>query len=650
MCGISIFVSKNKDNRENEGKLLENLVASLFQLQNRGYDSAGIAFIKPRENPHNPVPIFELYKQVSTEKTCSIDFLQKLVTSQKMDASLALGHTRWATHGAKTIANTHPHYSSDRNIMIVHNGIIENCQELKNFLRDTGHVDFYGETDTEVVVKLIEYFRRENDEAKSICLARKMMKGTWGLGIMFLESENVYVLRNGSPMLFGYNDDYLIITSEISGFNNLVKNYTKLNNDVLYRLSVMKNESENFLKIENCFSELERKDDKNEKLEFLELDLLMKEKLGKYKYWMEKEIHEQPMSIERALNNGGRIQNNSVKLGGLECIRTGIEKAEHIILLGCGTSLNACLLAKTYFERNSTFNTIQVYDASEFTQENIPKRGTSLVFFASQSGETRDLYKNIEICREKCCINIGIINVVGSLIAGEVDCGVYLNAGREISVASTKSFTSMVIIFALISQYFILIRDGYIKTNTIEDLRSLPSKISSILKPDFLSKVKTQSSKILKNLELTGLNSLFILGRGSLYPIAKEGALKIKEVSYIHAESYAGGSLKHGPLALLEENVNVILLINRENKDAMLACLQEVLARGAYCIIISEIKELSELIDVSGDKCELIIIEDNTYKEVLFAIILQLIAYFLSIFKGINPDKPRNLAKVVSVQ
>jgi glutamine---fructose-6-phosphate transaminase (isomerizing) len=645
MCGISIFISKNKENTNN---LLENLVASLFQLQNRGYDSAGIAFIKSRENTDVPSSIFELYKQVSTEKTCSIDFLQKLIASQKMEATLAIGHTRWATHGAKTIANTHPHYSNDKNIMLVHNGIIENYQELKNFLRDMGYADFYGETDSEVIVKLIAYFYRENDEVKSICLARQMMKGTWGLGIMFLESENIYVLRNGSPMLFGYNDDYLICTSEISGFNNLVTNYTKLKNDVLYRLDTT--ETEKFLKIEKFFSKLERKDDKNEKMEFLELDVLSREHLGEHRYWMEKEIYEQPMSIERALNNGGRIQNNSIKLGGLDNIKAGIKNADHIVLLGCGTSLNACLLAKTYFERNSTFNTIQVYDASEFIQENLPKRGTCLVFFASQSGETQDLYKNISICREKRCINIGIINVVGSLISGEVDCGVYLNAGREISVASSKSFTSMLVVFALISQYFMLVRSGYVKTECIENLRSLPSQVSSILKADFLSKIQIQSSKIFKNLQVTGVNSLFILGRGSLYPIANEGALKIKEVSYIHAESYAGGALKHGPLALLEENVNVILLINRENKDAMISCLQEVLVRGAYCTIISELKELTELIDISGEKCELIIIEDNTYKEVLSAIVLQLIAYFLSISKDINPDKPRNLAKVVSVQ
>jgi glucosamine--fructose-6-phosphate aminotransferase (isomerizing) len=334
-------------------------------------------------------------------------------------------------------------------------------------------------------------------------------------------------------------------------------------------------------------------------------------------------------------------------LGGLENITTNIAMTDHIVLLGCGTSHNACLLAKSYFERSQNFDTIQVYDASEFIEENIPKRGTTLIFFCSQSGETHDLYKNISICRERNCINIGIINVVGSLIAGEVDCGVYLNAGREVAVASTKSFTSMVVILALISQYFTQLKTGYINVERIECLRNLPDQVASIFKPSFLSKLQIYSKKILKNLDETSKNSIFILGRGRMYPIARESALKIKEITYIHAESYAGGALKHGPLALLEDNINVILLIDRENKHSMINCLQEVLARGAYCFIFTEIEDLKEYI---GEKCEVIIIDKNYYQEILIIIVMQLLAYFLSISRGINPDKPRNLAKVVSVQ
>ena len=335
MCGISIVISKNKKN------ILNILINSLFQLQNRGYDSAGIGYINDSKQ-------FELYKQISTENHDSLEYLQKEINKRNLISDAAIGHTRWATHGAKTIINTHPHCSISEKIILVHNGIIENYLELKKFLIKNKY-EFYSETDSEIILKLIEYFNEENSIEISINLTSKMLKGTWGLGIMFLENESVYLLRNGSPLLFGYNDDLIICTSEISGFNNLIKNYTKLKNNNIYKIE------NGILKIINNLSS-----DYEEKIKFYKIDYYIEDQLYNYNHWTIKEIYEQPNSITYALNNGGRIQDNNIKLGGLEKINSSIKTINHIILLGCGTSLHACMLGKFYFEQTRLFDTIQI--------------------------------------------------------------------------------------------------------------------------------------------------------------------------------------------------------------------------------------------------------------------------------------------------
>ena len=651
MCGISIIISKNNSN------ILEILINSLFQLQNRGYDSAGIAF-RLSENDDKNKSYFEFYKQISSDKQDSIEYIEKQIKMKmkkkmkKLEVTTAIGHTRWATHGAKTIANAHPHYSKNQKLILVHNGIIENYKELKDFLIDKAYT-FYSETDSEVIANLIEYFYERNadtGETQALNLAIKMLKGTWGLGIMFRDTGAIYLSRNGSPLLFAYNEDLFICTSEIAGFNNLVSNYTKLESNCLYKI-----ENTGLVQISPINeNENENKNINGEKIQFSEIKDLIVNQLGDYKHWTIKEICEQPHAINLSLNNGGRIQNNRIKLGGLEKIRENIQNINHIILLGCGTSLNACLLAKIYFERFQQFDTVQAYDASEFTEYNIPRgNGNSLIFFCSQSGETQDLYKNIAICKERNCITIGIINVVDSLIASEVDCGVYLNAGREVAVASTKSFTSSLIILALVSLYFSQLKRDFVPIEYIESLRKIPDQINQLFFSDFLSKIENIKEKILENFTKTSKitnNSIFILGRGKMYPIAREGALKIKEIAYIHAEAYAGGSLKHGPLALLEENTNVILLIDDANKNTMMNTYAEVRARGAYCFLICENDDFLRNLEGEGDKCSVLLLERNNYQEILFIICLQYLAYILSVSRGINPDRPRNLAKVVTVQ
>ena len=620
MCGISLIISKNNEN------ILNLLMASLVQLQNRGYDSAGFGFISNNK--------FNIFKRITTNPNDSIKLLENIITEYDLSTNIAVGHTRWATHGSKIKANAHPHISQNRNILLVHNGIIENYLELKNFLIDHGY-SFYSETDSEIIVNLIEYFNKENNETDSILLTNKLLKGTWGLVILFNTSKTIYLLRNGSPLIFGYNENLIICTSELAGFNNLIKKYTKLESNILYQIK------------NNILSSIDNQN-YNTSIKFQNITYEIPNELGDYKNWTIKEIFEQKDSIERATNYGARIYNNNIKLGGLDKYNFNIHNINHLLILGCGTSYHAALIGKIYFESLRIFSSIQVYDASEFTNNNIPIVGNTIVIFCSQSGETHDLYKNIAICKEANCITLGIINVVDSLIASEVDCGVYLNAGRENAVASTKSFTSMLIILALISQYFNKLKKEITNISYLDEIRKLPDQIFNILKKENLQSIEEIKSIILNNLSITQSNSMFILGKGKMYPIAKEGALKIKEISYIHAEAYPGGALKHGPLALLEEKINVILLIDNTNKNTMLNSYEEIKSRGAFCFIITEIPDL--LNKDNKEHTKVLLIEKNNYQEILFIIVLQYLAYGLSIAKDINPDKPRNLAKVVSVQ
>ena len=636
MCGISIVIDNNNE-KNDKNNILEIVLDSLCQIQNRGYDSAGIGFLDNDSN--NDSNFFQIYKYASTEREDSIDKLKSVIKDIGLkNINTVIGHTRWATHGAKTDNNSHPHISQNNDIILVHNGIIENFHELKSFLQ-TKYYKFYSETDTEVICNLIEYYLDSNyDIEESIQKAQNDLKGTWGLGILYRETGCLYLMRNGSPLLFGYNHDNKIAmcTSEISGFNNLITNYKKLKNKTIYKV------------VDGQLQTLDDNLDNNSP--FIKIKKLFNESLGEYTHWMQKEIFEQDKSILRSLNNGGRIQNNQIKLGGLD--KLCIKAIQHIILLGSGTSCNAALIGKYYFEQIHIFETVQVYEASEFSEYNIPITGTSLVFFLSQSGETQDLYKNIAICKRHNCITLGIINVVDSLIATEVDCGVYLNAGREVSVASTKSFTSMITVLILIQLYFVENIKGVAYPRSIEELRILPQQVSKLLiNPDFLSKIENIKLKILENLINQNSNSLFLLGKSKMYSIAREAALKIKEVAYIHAEAYSCYALKHGPLALITDDTVCILLIDRENKDIMLNTYQEVKARGGYSIIISDLDSSRDLVYSTRQEKNLmtLFIEQNKYSEILFTVVLQYLSYILSISKNINPDKPRNLAKVVTV-
>ena len=623
MCGISLIISKNNSN------IIPNILTSIELLQNRGYDSVGIAY---RFNN-----FYNIVKYASMDKVDSIFKLSKTLNDNNIKSNICLAHTRWATHGSKTDINSHPHMSYYKNIILVHNGIINNYKHLKTELIQENY-KFISETDTEVIANLIEYYYlKDNNIENAIKLSLKRLQGTWALIIICSNNpDNIYITRHGSPIILGYNDNMYIATSETVGFAGYLHDYINLENNDIFMINKTQYK---------CISNVNKIYKENK----IEYDNVILPK--NYNHWMLKEIYEQIDSIKRAYNNGGRIKDNKITLGGLDNIKSyfALDKIQNIILFGCGTSFHACLLAKYYFYDNYNINII-ICDACEFVENDIPdiKRGKkNLAIFCSQSGETMDLIKVINICRNKKCINIGVINVVDSHIAKIVDCGVYINCGPEISVASTKSFTSMLIVLSLISMYNNI--DMYDNNYKINSLYFLPNTIENLLYNNiFINTIYNISSYIVDN----NVMNIYILGKKKLYPIAKESALKIKEVCYIHAEGFSSNALKHGPFAILDDKSLTILLIDSEdiqNYNNLLSTYNEILSRKTNILIITNKLNIEN--DIYVDNTMILKLNKlEYYNEIIFIIALQYLSYNISIKKNINPDKPRNLAKVVTVE
>jgi glucosamine--fructose-6-phosphate aminotransferase (isomerizing) len=620
MCGIFGIVLNN--NNENVYNLIIN---GLIQLQNRGYDSAGVCVIKNNK--------FEVNKCASTNKLNALDKLMSMknIKELKDDVYIGMGHNRWATHGVKNDTNAHPHLSSDSNFVIVHNGIIENYNEIKQKLVKNGFI-FNSQTDTEVIVNLLQYnYSNTNgsDMTDIIKQTIEELRGTYGLLIQSLyEPNKLYCVRNGSPLLIGQNEEEVIVTSEQSGFCNKMSNYITLHNDDICVITkkdcnIIINTTHNYIK-------------KNVTL------VDSNQTPYPYKHWTLKEINEQPDVILNSINKGGRIKNTSeVKLGGLEQHIDSFKNIDNIIILGCGTSYFAGLYGMYFFKQLCQFNTVQVFDGAEFNEQDIPIIGNTVFILVSQSGETKDLHRCIEIAKNNNITTIGIINVVDSLIAREVDCGIYCNAGKEVGVASTKAFTSQVVCLSMAAIWFSTLQNINEKKRVrmVSDLHNLASDIKLTL--ELCSEnIKEYITKINKS-------NMFLLGKGSDEFIAKEGALKIKEISYIHSEGYSSSSLKHGPFALLDENFPVIILnMEQTHRAKTLNCYQEVSSRNAPVLMITN--DISTSSEVS---CDIIYVPENkSYASLLGIIPIQLLAYHLSINKGLNPDKPKNLAKVVTVE
>lgn len=614
MCGISAIISTTKTAR----KIAVN---SIHELQNRGYDSAGIGYV---DNGR-----FEVHKYASS---VNINAIQQLKRNVKFEEPcyITIAHTRWATHGPQTDYNSHPHLSSDGTVMIVHNGIIENFLSLKNELMDSGYT-FTSDTDSEVIANLIaREYKQWSCPFKAIDCVNSRMTGTWGIVVMFNNRpHDIFCSRHGSPILVSNSEEMVIIASEQSAFMSMMDNYIVLSNGDVCRASIDAETSKLYV--------VTRKNYDLQKCVVKKTD-----SLGSFAHWTLKEIHEQKSIIQGSTNFGGRIKNDRVRLGGLDAKSQNLKEVENLILLGCGTSYYAGLTSINYFRRLCNFNTIQIFDGGEFDVQDVPSKGETAILFLSQSGETKDLHRCIELINKSklSMITIGVVNVVDSLIAREVDCGCYIHAGKERAVASTKSFTAQVITLSLIALWFAQLHGIKVQLSQrhFRDLRMISPQIIGVID----ACEKNLASFVHESYEFS---SLFILGKGSMESVAKEGSLKIKEIAYIHAEGFSGSALKHGPFALLGEGVPVILLINDdEYKDKMMNAYEQIKSRKANILVLTDLDEVA--MNTGG----ILYPRNENYSCILCVVILQYFAYLLSCKKEIDPDFPKNLAKVVTVE
>jgi glutamine---fructose-6-phosphate transaminase (isomerizing) len=620
MCGIFGIITK-------KGDIRERILSGLQQLQNRGYDSCGIGLISNGEF------ILHKYAQDVQNKIDALDELSKTIKCLTGgEYNIGIGHNRWATHGGKTDTNAHPHISKNGTFILAHNGIIENYNIIKERLKREHDYTFYSQTDTEVIVALLEYYYdRTQNTVEAIKQVISELTGTYGLVILNIkEPDKIYCVRNGSPILVGLTDDTCIITSEQSGFCNHMNTYITLENDDICCIT-------------SSSTGLYMSTNKNYTKRNLTIG---KRELtpAPYEHWTIKEIHEQSAIVQNAINRGGRIKNESgVKLGGLDVHSKELEQLENIIILGCGSSFNAGECGAYFMKLLCNFNSVQVIDGAELAYYDLPKKGKTGFILISQSGETKDLHRCMKIARENNIITLGVINVVDSLIARETDCGIYCNSGIEVGVASTKSFVSQVVCLSLVALWFSEKHgiEENLRKKVIKSLRNLSKDIT-----DTLTNVYSHISPIIEELNLLNINSMFVLGKGCDYYISNEGSLKIKELTYIHSEGYSASALKHGPFALLTEATPVILL-NCDDKysDKIMNCYQEVSSRNAPILLITD----TEKNDVTVKN--IITVEKNDYYGFILGLIpLQLLSYYITLKKGYNPDRPRNLAKVVTVE
>lgn len=614
MCGIVAYIGPKE--------AYPILVKGLKRLEYRGYDSAGIALIQDNT--------IQLVKQKG-----KVSDLELLAKETSVNGSIGIGHTRWATHGEPNQVNAHPHLSSDASIAVIHNGIIENYAALKVELQKRGYV-FKSDTDTEVLVHLIdEIIKIEKCSLKdAVRLALNEVNGAYAIAVISLKEPNTMIgARKGSPLILGIGENEFFIASDATP----VVEYTK---KVIY----LKDEEMVALNRDGSFEILTIHNETiSPKIQELELKLEMIEK-GGYEHFMLKEIFEQPKSIFDSIR--GRIDSNegTIKLGGLEEYKTRILNAKRIIIVSCGTSWHAGLLAEYLFEDLARMN-VEVEYASEFRYRNPVIDSDDIVIAISQSGETADTLAAIEMAKQKGCLILGVCNVVGSSIPRTSHAGCYTHAGPEIGVASTKAFTAQVSVLTLMALW-IAERKGTMTPSEIKqiliELENIPSKIEKTLE-NSVEKIKDIANKFFES------RNFLYLGRGYNFPAALEGALKLKEISYIHAEGYPAAEMKHGPIALIDEEMPVVVLANNDSiHEKIINNIQEVVARKGQVIAITTAN------DVEINKLAKHIIEVPETVECLSPILasvpLQLLSYYIALMRGCNVDQPRNLAKSVTVE
>lgn len=604
MCGITAIVSKD------EG-VFPFLFQSLENLQNRGYDSAGICGV-------NQDAEFVLRKRASDDKMTALQKLKMEGEHAFNDCFIGIAHTRWATHGEKNDVNSHPHVCYRNKVALVHNGIIENYATLKSELMSKG-INFKSATDSEVVVNLISYLYTQMSFKKAIKKAIEMLKGTWALAIISVDCNMLYFTRHGSPLVMVHTDKEVIVTSEVSGLFTKTKSFQRYTCVVEGKLYKMSPES-----IIDC----EMKD-----INFSQFDVSP----YPYEHWTMKEINEQA-NINRTINFGGRVGlDGNIYLGGLNAAVHRLEKATQVYILGCGTSYHAGMIGEVFFKKYCRTVNVKCLNVAEFDHNTIYRDfENTVVICVSQSGETQDLIKCLKICKQQGVMTIGVVNVIDSYIARETMCGVYCNAGREVAVASTKSFTSQVMVMILISLWFNQHHskcDAQDRIPIITQLYDFTSQTKNVLE-------QLQNISYDKFSNVLNQNSMFILGsKGSDYVIALEGALKFKETCYVHCEGTYTGSLKHGPFALICDKFPIICLVTDKSEWSSISnAIEEIRSRKGHIVVIG-----------NHPNADIPIETDNEFGFLWNNMALQLLAYHLATSKGINPDIPKNLAKVVTV-
>ena len=610
MCGIVGYVGKKN--------CIPILINGLKRLEYRGYDSAGIGF-------------FSLGSTHVIKSKGKVSLLEEKLNSHVYESHLGIGHTRWATHGVPNEVNAHPHFNSNNNLLIIHNGIIENYQTLKTSLKNMGY-SFISETDSEVIAHLIDSFLKKGNELlKSVRLALSEVEGTYGLAVIYeKEPDKIIAARKGSPLVLGIGEGENFIASDVSA----VLAHT---NQVVYM-----EDGEIVEVFKDKFITRTIHDEEIQK-EVHEISLSLDEiDKGGYSHFMLKEIMEQPDSVTNSMRGRLLLDDGNAKLGGLDNVLERLSNCKRIIISACGTSWHAGLVGEYMFEQYAHIPT-EVEYASEFRYRSPIIYPDDAIFFISQSGETADTLAAMKEAKTKGALALGICNVVGSSIARESMSGVYTHAGPEIGVASTKAFTSQLVVLALIT--LLLARKRGMKLDEgkciAEHLSKIPEQITKIL--ELNSQIEFIAS------EFQDAKNFLYLGRGFNFPVALEGALKLKEISYIHAEGYPAAEMKHGPIALIDENMPAVFIAPKDSTyDKIISNIQEVKARkGRIIAIASESDtEIDHLVDYT------IKIPDTTsmLMPLLTVIPLQLLAYHIAVKKGLNVDQPRNLAKSVTVE
>lgn len=613
MCGIVGYIG-DKD-------AYPIIIKGLQRLEYRGYDSAGIALSEGSD-----ITILKQKGKVSD--------LEDYAADKKRKGTIGIGHTRWATHGVPNQKNAHPHISGDSKLAIIHNGIIENYDSIKRMLSEKGH-QFTSDTDTEVLIHLIEEIKNHEkcNLFEAVRLSLNEVIGAYSIVVMEEGNKDEFIAaRKGSPLVIGIGSEEYFIASDATPIIEYTRDVVYLEDGEVARVN--RNDKLEIKTISNLR--------KNPYIHELEMNLDSIEK-GGYPHFMLKEIFEQPNSVLDTLRGRINPETKEVKLGGLMDYDQKLTKANRIIIVACGTSWHAGLIGEYLFEDLARIP-VEVEYASEFRYRNPIIKEDDIVMAISQSGETADTLAALDLARKKGATILGICNVVGSSIARLTNAGVYTHAGPEIGVASTKAFTTQVTVLTLMALKIARLK-GTITTsdyhNIIRELELIPQQIDEVLK----------SKKLIEEVadKFKDVNNFLYLGRGYNFPVALEGALKLKEISYIHAEGYPAAEMKHGPIALIDEEMPIVVIATKKgNYEKVVSNIQEVKARGGRLIaIVTEgdktVKELSEYVIEIPDCSEQL-------SPLLTNIPLQLLSYYIAVRRGCNVDQPRNLAKSVTVE